>query len=187
VRALRAVARALGSRTGVTPRVAVLVSGGGTTLENFATRIADGRLDAEIVHVIASKPGIGAIDRCARLGLDVTVVPWRGAEQASAFSGRITRAVDDAGADLVCMAGFLRLWEFPPRWFGRALNIHPGLLPRFGGRGMYGHHVHEAVLAAGVTTSLFLLSFMLLHATSLFPVFLSPLLQKTLLLLIVLF
>lgn len=135
------------------PRIAVLVSGGGTTLENFAVRIADGRLDAEIAHVIASKPGIRAIERCKRHGLDVSVIPWQGAHGARAFSERITRAVEDAGADLVCMAGFLRLWEFPPRWFGRALNIHPGLLPRFGGKGMFGHHVHEAVLAAGVKES----------------------------------
>ena len=57
--------------------------------------------------------------------------------------------MDQAEAHLVLMAGFMRYWRLPPRWQGRVLNIHPALLPRFGGRGMYGGHVHAAVLAAG--------------------------------------
>ena len=59
----------------------------------------------------------------------------------------------DAGADLVVLGGFLRLWDYPGEWDGRVLNIHPALLPAFGGRGMFGHRVHEAVLASGARVS----------------------------------
>jgi len=149
--ALRTVARGAGRVT--TPRLAVLVSGGGTTLENFVERIADGRLDAEIAVVVASKSGAYALERCKRHGLSSRVVEWHGAEHAAEFDRGLTAAVEEAGADLVCLSGFLRLWRFPDRWIGRVMNIHPGLLPEFGGRGMYGHHVHEKVLEVGAAES----------------------------------
>lgn len=134
-------------------RIAVLVSGGGTTLSNFVRRIEDRSLDAEVVLVIASKPGVRAIERARDHGLPCAVIPWRGPERASEFSDEITARVEKAGADLVIMGGFLRKWIFPPRWNGRVMNIHPALLPHFGGRGMYGHHVHEAVIAGGAAKS----------------------------------
>ena len=136
-----------------TPRLAVLVSGGGTTLQNLVDRIQDGRLDAEIVLVVASKAGTKGTERAERHGIPWTVVPWPGQDHARQFSDDITAAVDAAGADLVIMGGFLRLWTFPAHWEGRVLNIHPALLPAFGGKGMYGHHVHEAVLASGAKIS----------------------------------
>lgn len=135
------------------PRLAVLVSGGGTTLQNLADRIDDGRLDAEIVLVLTSSPDAYALERAANLGLTSTIVSWPGRSQAQRFSDDITRAVDAAGADLVILAGFLRLWTLPAHWEGRVLNIHPALLPAHGGRGKYGRHVHESVLAAGDTES----------------------------------
>lgn len=136
-----------------TPRLAVLVSGGGTTLQNLVDRIQDGRLDAEVVLVVASKAGTKGTERADRHGIPWTVVPWPGQDHAQRFSDEITAAVDAAGADLVIMGGFLRLWTFPAHWEGRVLNIHPALLPAFGGKGMYGHHVHEAVLASGAKIS----------------------------------
>ena len=136
-----------------TPRLAVLVSGGGTTLQNLIDRIADGRLDAEIVLVVASKGGTKGTARATRHGIPWTVIEWPGNEDAAEFSADITRAVDQANADLVIMGGFLRLWVFPEHWDGRVLNIHPALLPAFGGQGMYGHHVHEAVIASGTRVS----------------------------------
>lgn len=136
-----------------TPRLAVLVSGGGTTLQNLIDRIDDGRLDAEVVLVVASKAGTKGTERAERHGIPWTVVSWPGADAAASFSEEITRAVDHAGADLVVMGGFLRLWHFPEHWDGRVLNIHPALLPAFGGQGMYGHHVHEAVIASGAKVS----------------------------------
>ena len=128
-------------------RIAVLVSGGGTTLENFVARIADGRLEAEIGLVIASKASAYALERCRNHGLDAEVIEWTG--DGETFSAALTERIDTAQVDLVCMAGFLRKWAFPDRWYGRVINIHPGLLPDYGGKGMYGHHVHEAVIAAG--------------------------------------
>lgn len=135
------------------PRLAVLVSGGGTTLQNLADRIADGRLDAEIVLVLTSSPEAYALERAAKLGLPSAIVPWPGRSEAQRFSEELTRAVDASGADLAILAGFLRLWTLPPHWSGRVLNIHPALLPAHGGPGKYGRHVHESVLAAGDTES----------------------------------
>jgi phosphoribosylglycinamide formyltransferase-1 len=136
-----------------TPRLAVLVSGGGTTLQNLIDRIVAGTLDAEVCLVIASKPGTKGLERAARHGIASDVVEWPGAERSTEFDTKITRAVDAAGADLVIMGGFLRLWNFPAHWNGRVINIHPALLPAFGGQGMYGHHVHEAVVASGTKVS----------------------------------
>ena len=133
------------------PRLAVLVSGGGTTLENFVSRIADGRLQAEVALVISSKTSAYAVERARSHGLPCAVVEWR--RDVTQFSARITQYVRDAGADLVVLGGFLRLWDYPGEWDGRVLNIHPALLPAFGGRGMFGHRVHEAVLASGARVS----------------------------------
>jgi len=133
--------------------LAVLVSGGGTTLQNLIDRIEDGRLDAEIVLVVASKAETRGTERAERHGIPWTVVTWPGSTRAEEFSADITRAADEAQADLVIMGGFLRLWVFPAHWDERVLNIHPALLPAFGGQGMYGHHVHEAVIASGTKVS----------------------------------
>ncbi len=134
-------------------RVAVLVSGGGTTLQNLIDRRDAGRLDVDIVLVVASKAGTRAEERAARHGIPCVVVPWPGAGRAAEFHAALTRHVEAARADVVVLAGFLRLWEFPPHWEGRVLNVHPALLPAFGGHGMYGHHVHEAVVRSGAKVS----------------------------------
>jgi phosphoribosylglycinamide formyltransferase-1 len=118
--------------------LAVLVSGGGTTLQNLIKTIKAGKLSAEIRTVIASKPGIMAIERAQWAGLPVVI-----SEPA-----RVFEHCDAAGVDLVCLAGWLRLLKIPAAYAGRVLNIHPSLLPEFGGKGMYGIHVHQAVLAA---------------------------------------
>jgi formyltetrahydrofolate-dependent phosphoribosylglycinamide formyltransferase len=136
-----------------TPRLAVLVSGGGTTLQNLVDRIDAGTLDAEVCLVVASKPGTKGLQRAARHGIASCVVEWPGSERSAEFDAGITEAVDAARADLVIMGGFLRLWNFPAHWDDRVINIHPALLPAFGGQGMYGHHVHEAVVASGAKVS----------------------------------
>jgi phosphoribosylglycinamide formyltransferase-1 len=135
------------------PRLGVLVSGGGTTLQNFLDLAAAGRFAAEVAVVVASDPSCAALDRARRAGIPATAVPWTGAAGRAAFDAGIDRALRDAGADLVALAGFLRLWRFPPRWRGRVLNIHPALLPAFGGKGMHGMAVHEAVVASGAKVS----------------------------------
>jgi len=130
-------------------RLGVLVSGGGTTLGNFLEREAAGTLAGEIVQIVSSDPAAKAVDRARGAGKPVASVPWDRARGAAAFSRDITRLLDRAKVDLVLLAGFLRLYRFPEAYSGRVLNIHPALLPAFGGKGMYGRRVHEAVVASG--------------------------------------
>jgi phosphoribosylglycinamide formyltransferase-1 len=131
-------------------RLAVLISGGGRTLLNLHRRILEGALHATIATVVSSRDGAAGVARSRAAGLPTHVVERRRLT-ADAFQRQITRTV--AGVDLVCMAGFLSLWRIPDELRGKVINIHPALLPDFGGTGMYGRRVHEAVLAAGKTTS----------------------------------
>jgi formyltetrahydrofolate-dependent phosphoribosylglycinamide formyltransferase len=133
----------------VTVHLAVLVSGGGTTLQNFLDVIAAGELDARIEVVVSSTSNAYALERARAAGIDTHLVRRRDYETQEAFSEAITRVLSRYDIDLVLGAGFLQRYVFPPRYEGRMLNVHPGLLPKYGGQGMWGHHVHEAVLAAG--------------------------------------
>lgn len=133
----------------VSLRLAVLLSGSGTTLQNLIDRIADGRLTARIVQVISSRPDAFGIERARRAGLPVEVVERKSFDDLGTYSRRIFDLCRAASADLVCMAGFLQPVTIPDDFANRVLNIHPALLPAFGGKGMYGQHVHEAVLAYG--------------------------------------
>jgi phosphoribosylglycinamide formyltransferase-1 len=128
------------------PRLAVLISAGGTTLQNLIDRIADGRLDAEIVAVISSRADVFGVERARRAGHPVTVVERK---PAADFSARVFDAVRAANPDLVILAGWLHLLDLPDDFRLRVLNIHPSLLPAFGGKGMYGQRVHQAVLDSG--------------------------------------
>lgn len=135
-------------------RLGVLISGGGTTLENLIQRIADGRLRGVAIHqVVSSRPGVRGLEIAVAARLPTAVVRRGDFLDDEGFSAAIAAHLDAAQVDLVVLAGFLRLWIFPPNYDGRVLNIHPALLPRFGGRGFYGAHVHSAVLAAGETVS----------------------------------
>lgn len=130
--------------------IAVLVSGEGTTLDALAKRAAEGQLPVRIVLVVADRPNAPAIERARRRGLATVVLPSRGLEPR-VWSERLSRELEGAGAELVVNAGLLSILpdDWVERWAGRAINLHPSLLPRFGGRGMYGDRVHRAVLAAG--------------------------------------
>lgn len=132
-------------------RLAVLLSGGGTTLQNLLDRIAARTLDAEVVAVISSKPGVRGVERAhaARVPL-IDTIDRRGSGSREVFSERIFARCREAHADLVVMAGFLQLVLIPEDFGLRVVNIHPSLIPAFCGQGMHGHHVHEAVLTAGV-------------------------------------
>ncbi len=132
-------------------RLAVLISGGGRTLLNLHERIREGALRATIHTVVSSRSDAAGVERARAAGLPVVVIERKVLLGAEAFQSRITEAV--SGADLVCMAGFLSLWRVPEEWTGWVINIHPALLPEFGGKGMYGHRVHQAVLDAGRKTS----------------------------------
>jgi len=133
-------------------RLGVLLSGGGRTLLNICDEIDAGQLDAEVAVVIASRPCKG-IERAEARGLTVHLVPYKQMPDTEAYSARIAEILDAARTDLVIQAGFLSLWHIPPRYQWRVMNIHPALLPKFGGHGMWGHHVHQAVLTAGETES----------------------------------
>ncbi|HUR28660.1 MAG TPA: phosphoribosylglycinamide formyltransferase [Planctomycetota bacterium] len=132
------------------PRIAVLVSGGGRSLENLACEIEAGRLAAKIVLVLSNTREAYALERAARLELPTAVISHKGHATPAAFSDAVFAAIDAQNADLVVLAGFLRLLVIPPRWIGRVLNIHPSLLPAFGGKGFFGERVHQAVLERGV-------------------------------------
>lgn len=128
-------------------RVAVLASGGGTNLQSLLDRFNLGDDPAaRVVRVVGSRPGIGALERAERAGVEARVIA--GGEEES---DRLLACLRDAGAELVVLAGWLRLVPGPVvRAFrGRMINIHPALLPSFGGEGMYGRRVHEAVLRSG--------------------------------------
>ncbi|HVS08652.1 MAG TPA: phosphoribosylglycinamide formyltransferase [Planctomycetota bacterium] len=134
-------------------RIAVLVSGGGRSLESLAERIRAGELECEIALVLSNTPDAGALERARRLGLPHAVVPHREHPDPQTFSERVFAKLDEARIDLAVLAGFLRLLAIPPHWLGRVINIHPALLPDFGGKGFYGARVHQAVLASGARES----------------------------------
>ena len=132
--------------------LAVCVSGGGTTLQNLIDRIAAGQLRAEIVQVIASRPGIGAIAKAEAAGLPVTVVTRVG-RSLEEFSAAVFEPIREHMAELVVLAGFLSLVDIPDDYHGRVLNIHPSLIPAFCGKGYHGAAVHQAVIDYGVKIS----------------------------------
>jgi phosphoribosylglycinamide formyltransferase-1 len=127
-------------------RLAVLISGGGTTLQNLIDRIAARSLDATIAGVISSRADAVGVERARRANLPVSVVSPR----SPGFAEEVWSAARGVAPELVCFAGWLHLVPIPPDFRHKVLNIHPALLPAFGGKGMYGRRVHEAVLAAGV-------------------------------------
>jgi formyltetrahydrofolate-dependent phosphoribosylglycinamide formyltransferase len=134
-------------------RLAVLLSGGGTTLQNLIDRIRDGRLRAEIVHVVSNVPDAGGLLRAELAGIPRSVVERKKCASAEEFSQRIFEPCRSAGAELVCMGGFLQLVRIPADFTHRVMNIHPALIPAFCGKGFYGERVHESVLAMGVKVS----------------------------------
>lgn len=123
-----------------------MISGGGRTALNLQDEIDAGRLQARIELVIASRPCAG-LDRCLARGLDAFILRGRLSRDTL---GDVLRA---RHIDLVVLAGYLHLVDIPPGYEGRIVNIHPSLLPAFGGAGMYGDHVHEAVIASGARES----------------------------------
>ena len=141
-------------------KVAVLLSGGGTTLHNLLTWSEQGELYADVELVLSSRPGAGGLAIAREAGIRTEVVnaksyglsaregeiifDWR------KMSAEINRILLPEKFDLVCMAGFLSRYYIPDELMGRVINIHPSLIPMFCGQGMYGHRVHEAVVASGV-------------------------------------
>lgn len=139
-------------------RVAVLASGSGSTFQNLVLRGRlpeedPARIDAEVVLLVVSRPDAYAVKRADVLGVACEVLPKEIQKDPAALGAAIGALLAAHRVELVAMAGFLKLWTIPPAFRGRVLNVHPALLPAFGGHGMYGHHVHDAVIASGAKVS----------------------------------
>jgi formyltetrahydrofolate-dependent phosphoribosylglycinamide formyltransferase len=148
------VSAPLGGTVSAPRRVAVFVSGSGTNLQALLDRFLPRGPDraAEIVCVVSDRPGIGALERAARANVPAHVVAPRDHPDAAGFADALLRALRAHRAEFVVLAGYLRLVPAPvvEAYRDRMINIHPGPLPAFGGPGLYGRRVHEAVLAAGL-------------------------------------
>lgn len=137
-------------------KIAVLVSGGGTNLQSLINSQKDGMFgESRITLVVASKPGVYALERAKNAGIDSTVLCRKDYADIAAYSAALVKALKEAEIDLVVLAGFLtiideQVYEAYPN---AIINIHPALIPSFCGKGFYGLHVHEAALAKGVKVS----------------------------------
>jgi formyltetrahydrofolate-dependent phosphoribosylglycinamide formyltransferase len=136
-----------------TLNLAVLLSGSGRTLENFQNMIDQGRLSARIAIVVSSKRNAYGLVRAQQHGLDAIAVPRQQYDSLQAFNNAINDVLAHYDIDLVVLAGFLSLYRPPAHLAGRVMNIHPALLPAFGGKGLYGDRVHRAVIASGAKLS----------------------------------
>lgn len=132
-------------------RLAVFISGGGTGLQSIIDASGRGDLAAEVVWVVSSTKKAYGLERAARAGIETFVFRSKKYPTPEAAAEDLLVGLQERKVEYIALAGFLKLVPaiiiraFPRR----ILNIHPGLLPKYGGKGMYGHHVHEAVLAAG--------------------------------------
>lgn len=133
-------------------RVAVLLSGEGTSLENLFEKIEAGEVPARVELVIASKADAGGLARARRRGVPAFAVPRKQYSDVRAFNDRLHELLAAHPVDLVALLGFLSPFEVRG-YAGRVLNTHPALVPAFSGKGFYGRRVHEAVLARGCKVS----------------------------------
>ena len=133
--------------------VAVLISGGGTTLKNLLTKIDAGELPVEIKVVVASNSKAKGLSYAREAGITTLVVRERDFETTAAFGEAIFAALRERGVELVVMGGFLKFVPIPADFENRVVNIHPGLIPAFCGQGYYGLRVHQAVLDYGAKVS----------------------------------
>ena len=133
--------------------VAVLISGGGTTLRNLIEKIHTAALPVDIRLVISSAPGARGLQYAAQAGIPAEVIERRAFPNQDAFSRAVFDRCRVAGAKIVVLGGFLKRLTIPDDYTNRVTNIHPALIPAFCGQGMYGHRVHEAALEYGVKLS----------------------------------
>ena len=131
-------------------RIAVLLSGSGTSLENLLEQVDAGELRARVAIVASSKEKALGLERARRRGIAALTVPRKRHPEVKEFNDALHAALEPFDLDLVLLLGFLSPFELRGRFEGRALNVHPALVPAFSGRGFYGRRVHEAVLEAGV-------------------------------------
>ena len=131
-------------------KLAVLVSGSGSNLQAIIDACARNNYPAEVSVVIANRPDAYGLERAKLAGIPAILVDHEEHKGRTAFEAALQDALDDFDIDLICLAGFMRILtaDFIAKWPNKIINTHPALLPNFGGKGMYGEHVHTAVLAA---------------------------------------
>jgi phosphoribosylglycinamide formyltransferase-1 len=136
-------------------RIAILASGGGSNAEALMQAMQAPDFPAEAVLVFSNVPGAGVLQKAAAHGVPTWAFSHKGFVDREAFDRAVLEMLAPYRPDYLCLAGYLRILTpaFVKAYSGRILNIHPALLPKFGGPGMHGHHVHEAVLAAGEAES----------------------------------
>lgn len=128
-------------------KIAVFASGNGTNAENIVRYFRENDCGAEVAVIVCNKSGAGVLERALRLGVPTRLMPAAEIRDPS----RMLPVMEEFGIDMIVLAGFLLMVPdfLLERYPDRIVNIHPSLLPKFGGKGMYGRHVHEAVVAAG--------------------------------------
>jgi len=134
-------------------RIAFFISGTGGNALNLFEACRESRIEALPVMAISSSSKALGPERLRAVGLRVEIVIRSSFNSDEEYSRECFLRCELNAVDIICLCGFLKKLVIPDQWMGRILNIHPGPLPRFGGHGMYGHFVHEAVLAAGVKES----------------------------------
>lgn len=134
--------------------LAVFLSGGGTTLNNLLAKRAAGSLDADFRLVISSHPTVRGVEIARNAGIPTHIVVKSAFKNSPEdYSEAMFGLCRQAGVELVVMGGFLKHVIIPPDFTNRVINIHPSLIPAFCGHGMYGQHVHKAVLQYGAKVS----------------------------------
>ena len=134
-------------------QIAVFVSGGGTNLQALIDAEKAGKIHSgHLALVVASKPGVYALERAEKAGIPSVVVSRKDCAGQDEFEAQILAALEEHHIDMIVLAGFLSILsaDFTRRWPNRILNVHPALIPSFCGKGYYGLKVHEAALAYGV-------------------------------------
>ncbi len=131
-------------------RTVVLLSGSGTTLQNFIDLMESGELPVDIVLVISSRKDAYGLQRAQNHGIPSKVISRKELGSWDHFNEEMAKTVNEADPDLILLAGFMSLFRPDPKYYGRIMNVHPALIPAFCGKGLYGHHVHEAAIASGV-------------------------------------
>lgn len=136
-------------------KIAVLASGSGSNFQAIIDAIDVQKIPASIAVVISDKADAYVLERAKQKSIPAQVFPYQDFPDRQKFTLAILQSLQTYQVELICLAGFMRIFtpELPTAFTGRIMNIHPALLPAFGGKGMYGHHVHEAVINSGAKFS----------------------------------
>lgn len=135
--------------------LAVFISGSGSNLQSIIDACQDESFPAQIQIVISNNPDAFGLERAQKAGIETAIINHNDYQSRESFEADIQKALSAYTIDLICLAGFMRILtpSFIEQWPDKIINTHPSLLPKFGGEGMFGHRVHEAVIKAGENES----------------------------------